>query len=177
VAHSLSAEPSEHARLAARALTGDATAFEEIVLGHDQTLLRACFVITGDSVLARDAVQNCWQIAWAKRGRIRHPERFRAWLLAVACNEARMLMRKRARANQREQTLEGAADVEEPLHAVDPDLARALRALTPVDQELIAYRYGAGLDIREIANHLHKSPAAVRTRLFRALARLRKELQ
>jgi RNA polymerase sigma-70 factor (ECF subfamily) len=170
-------EPRESARLAQRALNGDAEAFEEIVLSHDPMLVRACFVITGDPTLARDAVQSCWQVAWAKRDHVRHPERFRAWLLAVACNEARMLVRKRARASRQEQPLQAASGLIEPLRNADVDLERALAGLKSSDRELVALRYGAGLHIDEIAEHFRISPAGARTRLFRTLARLRRELQ
>ena len=56
-------------------------------------------------------------------------------------------------------------------------LMAAVSALGPDDRELIGLRYGSGLDTAEVADVLGVKPAAVRTRLWRALARLRAILE
>lgn len=52
-------------------------------------------------------------------------------------------------------------------------LLAAMAELAEADRELIGLRYGSGLDTASIAQMLHLREAVVRTRLWRALGRLR----
>ena len=56
------------------------------------------------------------------------------------------------------------------------DLRDAMRRLDPEDRALLTLRYVLGFDATEISAVLGPSPAAVRQRLHRLLARLRQEL-
>jgi RNA polymerase sigma factor (sigma-70 family) len=53
-------------------------------------------------------------------------------------------------------------------------LLAAVSTLSPADQELIGLRYGSDLDFAAIGATLGVSEGTVRTRLWRALGRLRK---
>jgi Sigma-70 region 2 len=89
---------SEHeASVLTRAAGGDAAAFAQIVEKHHTDLRRVSYVICGDLDLAEDAVQQAWQIAWRKLATLRDPDRLRSWLVAVAANETRQLVRRRRR--------------------------------------------------------------------------------
>jgi RNA polymerase sigma-70 factor (ECF subfamily) len=55
-------------------------------------------------------------------------------------------------------------------------LLAALASLAAADQEIIGLRYGSGLDVREVAEILGLREPVVRTRLWRALRRLRRVL-
>jgi RNA polymerase sigma-70 factor (ECF subfamily) len=60
------------------------------------------------------------------------------------------------------------------------EVARALDAMAELDapdRELLALRFGGELDIREIATALGVRTGTVRTRLWRALDRLRERLR
>lgn len=52
-----------------------------------------CFVICSDQEMAQDAVQSAWPIAWRKLGSLRDPDRLRPWVVSVAANGVRQLMR------------------------------------------------------------------------------------
>ena len=80
-----------------RAAQGDELAFARIVARHHADMARIAFAITGERSLAEDAVQSAWVIAWRKIGSIRQPERVRPWLMSVAVNEARQIVRRRRR--------------------------------------------------------------------------------
>ena len=163
----------------ADAAAGDVDALARIVGLHHDDMARVCFVICGDQDLAQDAVQAAWPIAWRKLGSLRDPDRLRPWLMAVAANEARQLLRRQRRHPVVEISV---ADIGTDRH--DPaaqsglsDLAAALRRLAPEDRALLALRYVAGYDATEIGRELRMSASGVRSRLARLTARLRTELE
>jgi RNA polymerase sigma factor (sigma-70 family) len=167
------------ASIVAAAAAGDADALARIVGAHHDDMARICYVICGDRDTAQDAVQAAWPIAWRRLGSLRDPDRLRPWLMAVAANEARQILRRQ----RRHQVVEIAvADVGS--HRGDPaarssltDLAVALRRLSPEDRTLLALRHVAGFDATEIGRELGMSASGVRSRLARLLGRLREELK
>ncbi|HPR35305.1 MAG TPA: sigma-70 family RNA polymerase sigma factor, partial [Anaerolineaceae bacterium] len=56
-------------------------------------------------------------------------------------------------------------------------LKRLIAMLPEKEQELVALKYGAGLNNREIAKLLHLSESNVGTRLFRTVESLRKKME
>jgi RNA polymerase sigma-70 factor, ECF subfamily len=163
--------------LVASASRGDADALEELVLAHHEDMVRLCAVITRDLDLAHEAVQAAWTKAWRKLATVRDPGRVRAWLLTIAANEARQLLRRRRRHQLVEiddVDTDGGPDPATRSGAMD--LERALSRLTPEDRTLLAMRHLAGFDSSEIGAALGLSPEAVRARLSRLIARLRVEL-
>jgi RNA polymerase sigma-70 factor (ECF subfamily) len=56
-------------------------------------------------------------------------------------------------------------------------LKRLIAMLPEKEQELIALKYGAGLNNREIAKLLHLSESNVGTRVFRIVESLRKKME
>ncbi len=161
-----------------RAIAGDEAAFARIVGAYHLDLVRVAYVVCGDAALAEDAAQAAWWIAWRKLGSLRDPDRLRPWLVAVAANEARKLVGREHRHGITELRV-----VADPSPSADPaggidqlDLANALGCLTPEDRALIAMRYAVDLDSSELAPVLGITASGVRTRLSRAIDRLRREL-
>jgi RNA polymerase sigma-70 factor (ECF subfamily) len=165
------------------AALGDETAFTELVARHHHDLLRVAYVICRDRALAEDSAQAAWAIAWRRMGDLRDPALIRGWLVAVAANEARRIMRSR-RPTIREISvadieLEGVPDLRtDPLAAgiANADLRRVLATLDSTDRSLIALRYVAELSSEEIGRALGMSSSGARGRLSRLLLRLRGEL-
>lgn len=170
--------------LVSAAAKGDESAFTELVGRHHRDLLRVAYVICRDAALAEDSAQATWVIAWRRIGDVRDPAQVRAWLVAVAANEARRIMRSR-RPRIREISvadieLEGVPDLRsDPLAdgIAGADLRRALAALDPTDRALIALRYVAELSSDEIGRALGMSSSGARGRLSRLLVRLRGDLR
>ncbi len=109
---------------------------------------------------------------------VARPGQVRAWLIAIAANEARQTIRGRRRrpvvdiSNALQHDAGG-----DPADAIDMvDLQRALAHLKPDDRRLLALRFVAGLDSTEIARHTGLSASGVRSRLARLLDRLRTEI-
>jgi len=162
----------------AEAVRGDVDALAAIIELHHQDMTRIAFVVCGDPDLAQDAVQAAWQRAWRKLATLRDPERLRPWLMSIAANEARDLVRaQRRRVTVSIEVTDVGSDRFDPASAgYSPDLAAALRNLSADDRQLLALRHVAGFDATEIGRLLGISPSGVRSRLARLLDRLRKEL-
>jgi RNA polymerase sigma-70 factor (ECF subfamily) len=161
-----------------RAAAGDEAAFARLVAEHHASMTRVAFVIVGDVAAASDAVQAAWSIAWQRLGGLREPAQVRAWLVAIAANEARQIVRRGLRRPVVDLTAaldrHGDGDPADAIGLID--LERALRRLSPDDRTLIALRYVAGLDSTEIAAQLGGSASGIRSRLARLLERLRTDL-
>jgi RNA polymerase sigma factor (sigma-70 family) len=162
----------------AMAAAGDEAAFARIIRAHHDDMTRICFLVCGDLDLADEAVQAAWSIAWRKLGTLRDPDRLRSWLVSVAANEARQLLRRRGRRSVIALDLaeDLAGGVDPGGRVADLDLVNALARLEPGDRALLALRYVAGFDSNELARATGRSPSGTRARLARLLDRLRREL-
>jgi RNA polymerase sigma factor (sigma-70 family) len=162
-----------------RASAGDEVAFGRIVAAYHLDLVRVAYVVCGgDQDLAEDAAQAAWWIAWRKLPSLRDPGRLRPWLVAIAANEARKLVKRERRhlVSEIDVARHTSPDVD-PAGGIDQlDLANALAHLKPEDRALVALRYAAEIDSSELGPVVGLSPSGVRTRLSRLLDRLRKEL-
>lgn len=164
--------------IVARAASGDQAAFAHLVTEHHASMARVAYAITGEAESAADAVQVAWAAAWQRLRSLRDPSTVGPWLIAIAANEARQVLRR-----QRRRPVLDISSVAEPTGGSDPaevstiDLARALRALNPDDRMLLALRFTAGMDSNEIAGRLGMSASGVRSRLSRLIERLRTEIE
>lgn len=162
-------------RLAAQ---GDEAAFTQLVSQHRAAMASVAFVICGDPEATRDAVQTAWSIAWRRLPTLRDPEQVRPWLIAIAANEARQLIRRQRRRPVVDISKAAQHDAGgDPADAIGlVDLQRALAHLKPDDRRLLALRFVAGLDSTEIARHTGLSASGVRSRLARVIDRLRTDI-
>jgi RNA polymerase sigma factor (sigma-70 family) len=159
------------------AAAGDQAAFASLVSEHHASMARVAYAITGNADSAADAVQAAWAIAWRRLGSLRDLGTVRAWLVAIAANEARQALRRQGgRVLLDLSTLDAPVDADPANRISTLDLARVLRGLSPDDRTLLALRFAAGLDSGEIAMQLGGSASGVRSRLSRLIDRLRKDL-
>jgi len=165
--------------LVSAAVTGDEAAFTEIVARHHRDLLRVAYVVCRDRELAEDAVQSAWSAAWRRMGDLRDHDRLRGWLVAVAANEARQIMRRRrwsievpvSDAGGSASSGDQADEFETGI--VRADLRRAVAALDPTDRALLALRYVGEMSSAEIGAALGMTASGARGRLSRLVQRLR----
>jgi RNA polymerase sigma-70 factor (ECF subfamily) len=163
----------------ASASAGDELAFRRIIADHHEDMRRVCRAIAGDDAVADEAVAAAWVVAWKKLGTVRGPAQLRPWLVSVAANEVRQLLRKRRRRAEIELPVEAVPEPggdDSAMSAAALDLQAALARLDHDDAALLAMRYVVGFDSTELAIATGKSPAAVRQRLKRLLGRLHEEL-
>jgi len=161
------------------AASGDEVAFARIVADHHEDMRRVCAIVCGDD-LAEDAVQAAWPRAWRKLGSVRQPERLRPWLISIAVNEAKQVLRKTSRRRLKVELVRDETDRPgglDPAQGIDLiDLRAAMDRLDPDDRALLAMRYVAGFNATELSTALGISASGTRNRLERLLAGLREEL-
>jgi len=169
----------ERAGLLASATAGDEVAFRQIIAAYHEDMRRVAIYVARDRALAEEATQAAWLIAWKKIGDVREEAKLRPWLVSVAANEAKRVLRKRRRRGE----IEVSADASGEPGGIDPasgvaamDLRAALGRLNPDDRTLLAMRYVAGFDSNELAAALGISPSGTRNRLERLRNQLRQEL-
>lgn len=147
------------------------------LLTHGQFLRRLALSLVSDPNEADDLVQKTWLSAMeARPTKLRSP---RAWLRTVALNVVRGDHRR----------AQYQASRELPERASDPDpaelylrkqttqqLVEAVFELQESEREVVLLRFFEGLKPGEIADHLDVPRETVRTRLRRALERLRVRL-
>jgi RNA polymerase sigma-70 factor (ECF subfamily) len=178
-------EPTESA-LIARAQRGETAAYEELVRRHRPDAYRAALSVTGDADDAEDATQDACIKAYRALGTFDPAAPFRPWLVRIAANEAR---NRRRSAQRRAQLAERAAvDAASSIsHALEPEavalererreaLRSALDGLRPEDRQMVRSRYFAALSDAELAARLGIPRGTVKSRLSRAMARLRTAL-
>lgn len=162
----------------ADAVAGDSMAFARIVRAHHDDMVRVSHMICGDPDMAQDAVQAAWPIVWRKLGGLREADKLRPWLVSIAANEARQLVRRlhRDRVVSIELADLQSDDFDPARRSGDDELLAAIRRLPAEDRTLIALRYVAGFDATEIGRTIGLSASGVRSRLARLVARLRAEV-
>jgi RNA polymerase sigma-70 factor (ECF subfamily) len=161
------------------AAAGDEMAFRRIIAAHHEDMRRICAYIVGDLAIAEEAAQAAWVIAWRRLSDVREPSHLRPWLMTVAANEAKQLLRKRRTRARFEVATRASREPggHDPAAGVSGmDLRAAMSRLDPDDRALLGMRYVAGFDSNELAAATGKSPAATRQRLKRLLDRLREDL-
>ena len=165
--------------LVERAREGDLSAFEVLVARHQHLALRVAYAIApGD---AEDVVQEAFVKAHQALKRFRADAPFRPWMLRIVTNEAHNHRRRDGRQERlavRESNRRATTGWLTPEDAaINEDdrrrLAEAVSALSPPDREVIALRWFAGLTEAEMAVILDCRPGTVKSRLSRALDRLR----
>jgi RNA polymerase sigma-70 factor (ECF subfamily) len=173
----------EDAALVARARAGDHEAFGALVTRHQRAALRTAYAIGGSESEAEDVTQEAFVKAFRSLRRFEDGRPLRPWLMQIVANEARNRRRSRGR---RERLAVRAAGVGGGLSGSAEDVAlgevtagelrAALGRLDDRDRTVIALRYFAGLSEAETAAALEVPPGTVKSRLSRALDRLRTEL-
>jgi RNA polymerase sigma factor (sigma-70 family) len=178
--------PEEDAELFARAQRGNVDAYEEIVQRYQQLAFRTAYVITRSAAEAEEAAQDAFVKAYRALDRFRTGAEPRPWLLRIVANEARNRVRSAGRRQRLELRLaegfrQGDAAPSPEAAAVDADERRRLiglvNQLEENDRQIIASRYFLELNSEETAAALGIPEGTVKSRLSRALNRLREKVE
>jgi RNA polymerase sigma factor (sigma-70 family) len=178
--------PADDSALVARAQRGDAGAYEEIVQRYGQVAFRTAYVITGSAADAEDATQDGFVKAYRALDRFRAGAELRPWILRIVANEARNRLRSSGRRHRLELRLSegfrlGDAAPSPEAVAVAADerrrLLESVNSLSDEDRLVIASRYFLQLNVEETSATLGIPEGTVKSRLSRALARLRTKVE
>jgi RNA polymerase sigma-70 factor, ECF subfamily len=163
------------ADLIRRAREGDAAAYEQLVRQHQEAVFRLAYLFLGSVEDAEDTAQDVFVRAYRTLERFDDSRPFRPWLLAITANTARNRYRafKRYAAVLRRLIVPEAThpDMDSGLEA--QALWQAVRRLSAADQEVIYLRYFLQLSVSEAAQAMNVEEGTVKSRLSRALGRLR----
>ncbi len=178
--------PLTEQELIERAREGDGSAYATLVRDHEETAFRIAYVICGNAADAEEAAQDAFVKAFRALGRFRSGEPLRPWLLVIVANEARNRRRSAGRrtalvlraAGEGRPSGEAAPSPEAALLAGErrATLLAGLGRLSERDRVVIACRYLLELSEAETAATLGVRPGTVKSRLSRALDRLREEV-
>lgn len=164
----------DEAALIARAKTGDQYAFERLLGPAVRPASRLAFAMLRDTALAEDAFQESALRAWRRIGNLRPGARFQPWFLGIVANQCREVRRGRWWQVIRLPEIATTAALDATAAWLEgEDLRQALQTL-PFDQRAaILMHFHLDMRLSDVALALDLSVAGVKTRINRALKRLR----
>jgi RNA polymerase sigma-70 factor (ECF subfamily) len=162
-------------QLMTSAMDGDANSFATLIEPLLDPAYRLAAVMLADRSSAEDAVQEASIKAWRKLRQLRgDASSLRPWFLSIVANECRMARR------QRWWSVMKMADIppadSSPEQSRSSDLQRALLKLSPEERLPLVLHFYLDLPIEEVARAMRVSPAAAKSRIYRAAKRLRSDL-
>jgi len=184
--------PGNSAQLVAlvyQAQAGNRSAFSQLADRFHKDIFRMIFYRVRSRMDAEDITQDVFLKAFQKISSVKDAAKFRGWLFSIALNRIRDFHRKKRFRSlfkvediQTESypTAELAGDQPEALEQVmQKDFWRQigviLKRLPTMEREVFLLRFFDHLSINEMAGVLKKNESTVKTHLYRALAKFRKE--
>lgn len=175
--------------LAEKARDGSRWAFDQLIDRYQGDIHRMIYYRIRTRLDAEDLTQDVFIRAYRSISRLREPERFRGWLYTIAVNRVNDYLRKKRVRSIFQSTDEGpdilpeADQLRERPEALEQVLkedfwrqvGRIAKKLSKMEREVFMLRFMDGLNINEIAQVLRKSESTVKTHLYRALAKFKKE--
>lgn len=145
--------------------------YEQVVHDYAQTVASACLMRLGSYADAEDCFQNTFLKLYTSSPSFQNTDHLKAWLLRVAINECRSVLRTRERVIP----LDAAGEM--PVF-FDEDLERdsfpsLLMQLRPKYREALYLYYSEGYTVEETAHILGKSPNTVKTLLRRGRLKIK----
>jgi RNA polymerase sigma-70 factor (ECF subfamily) len=175
-------ERDPDAVLVAATRTGDARAFEELVVRHKRKVLVLAQRITNNREDAEDVVQESFHKAFLHLGAFQEKSRFATWLTRIALNESYAVLRRRRGAHEvlPMNSDDGTQPILEAFVDRNPNpeescwrrerrelLTKAINRLAPVMRRTILLRDIEEHSVAETARILDASAAAVKSRVSR----------
>lgn len=172
------------AELIEAAQNGDLGAFGALVRRHQQSAVRIAAVTLGSATDADDVAQEAFVKAHKALSRFRPGASFQPWLFRIVVNTARTRQRRMGRQRavaERTARLELVVEPDPAEVAARRDDSQrtiaAINRLRPSDRLILTYRWYEQLSEIEIAEALGVRAGTVKSRLNRAMSRLRLELE
>ena len=175
--------------LVKQARDGNRWAFDQLIDRYQGDIHRMIYYRIRARMDAEDLTQDVFIRAYRSISRLREPEHFRGWLYTIAVNRVNdYLRKKRVRSifkssDEGPEILPEADQIREQPEALEQVLkedfwrqvGRIAKKLSKMEREVFMLRFFDSLNINEIAQILKKSESTVKTHLYRALAKFKKE--
>lgn len=175
--------------LAIMAKQGDRTAFDRLVNHFWEDMVRMTYYRTQSSMEAEDLAQEIFIKAFSSLKSLKNPASFKPWLYRIAVNKVNDFHRKQKlmRIFRPSAGDEAGGLPEEARDQTASALDRVMReefwgqvkefcnSLAPKEREVFTLRFMDQLTIAEIAGALGRSQSAVKTHLYRAVAKFQKK--
>jgi RNA polymerase sigma-70 factor, ECF subfamily len=172
-----------------RILVGDREEYRVLMERHLPAVLRMTLRITGNLQDAEEAAQEAFLLAYKKLSTFRERAAFGTWVYRIAMNCALNLVKRRARnpewsaepidERNAAATPVSSAHTPEALlldEEAEQQRERAMALLTPMEKTAFVLRHIEEQPVSVIATALGISANSARQTLFRAVAKLRREL-
>lgn len=180
---------SQMTSLVKEARTGSRTAFERLVDLFQEDIFRMVFYRTRSAMDAEDLAQDIFMQAFKNLSGLKAADRFRSWLFSIALNRVRDFNRKkRFRAlfgafDDSGEVTQSYAETKDHPEALDKlmikdfwkQIGLLLDKLSRMEREVFLLRFMDHLSIKEISRVLGKSESTVKTHLYRALQKFKRE--
>ncbi|MBR1586649.1 MAG: sigma-70 family RNA polymerase sigma factor [Clostridia bacterium] len=151
---------------------------EQAMAQWETSLLRLCFAYLHDASLAEDAVQETFLKAWKGCGRFRREAEERTWLMRIAINTCKDMMKSAYfRHTDRSAGLDQLPEIACAFTPADDTVTRAVMNLPPRYREVVLLRWMQGLTGDETARALHLPRSTVYHRLKKAQRMLKQALE
>ncbi len=176
--------------LVEKARSGDRVAFNRLVDRFQPEILRMVYYRVRPHAEAEDLTQDIFMKAYRNIKNLREPNRFKSWLYRIAVNRVRDFHRRQrlrtlftSDAEFDETNLPDVKDQGEETDALSKvlktefweQIGLILKKLSSKEKEVFMLRFFDHLSIGEIAGVMKKSESTVKTHLYRALAKFKKE--
>ena len=175
--------------LVEQARDGKRAAFAQLADQFHEDIFRTVFYRVRSRADAEDITQDVFLKAFQKISSIKDASKFRGWLFSIALNRIKDFHRKRRFRSlfktedeniESHPSFEADSDQPEALDRVlKEDFWRQVRLvldkLSKMEREVFMLRFFDQLGITEIAGILKKNESTVKTHLYRALAKFKKE--
>ncbi len=171
---------------------GDHTAFHELVGQYKKKIYFLAYDITGDHQEAEDISQEVFIKMFRSLKNFRRDAKMSSWLYQITVNASIDSLRKKSSKPKRsidefeqisiqEQLLGGTVQSLDPQRSaefsqIQNHISKALQKISPKERTVFVMRHYNDLKLNEIAEILNVTIGTVKSLLFRAIKKLRKEL-
>ena len=169
----MSTASGTEAGLIESARAGDEAAFDALVGPLIEPAYKLALVMLRDSEEAQDAVQETCLKAWRKLPQLRPDSSMRPWFFTILANHCRTVRRNRWWSVVKVPTILGREDFPGGEVDSDLDLNRALGKLSGTDRAAVFLFFSLDVPLVEVARILKISPQAAKSRVHRAVVKLR----